>query len=352
MASTRRIRFGIKSLLLATAALCFLLALVAQPMVEVRRQQQLIDELIARGFKTSSRGTIMRERSLGRIVLGLFSTSYDRDQLYGLDVSGTKFTDDDLAALTQVHHVNELNLAGTQITNAGIRHLQSMEYLTKLDVSDTRLTDEGVKGLSSLENLSSLRAMGTEITYEALEALDEALPHAHFCEERAIEELKAAGIQVVDHRRISEGDDPWNWIIDSGNEAVMVIVGMNQKLTLTPDHVLRLNYLQSLRDMTFHTVTLAPGGLQGLQQLEELKKLEFWFVNLTDKDIEALARQTQLESLMIYEADSITDECLKRLAALKKLRKLRIAACNQITHEAIAALTDELPECDIMFSQY
>jgi hypothetical protein len=363
MAGIRRIRFGIRSLLLATAALCILLALIAQPMVEARRQQQLIDNLTSRGVKISTLGTIMREPSLGRFVLGMFSTAYDRYQLYGLDVSGTKFTDDDLATLAQVRHIKELNLAGTPITDAAIRHLQSMDYLSKLDVSRTRLTNEGVNGLSSLVNLSSLRVLGTEITYDALEALDDALPHAHFCEERAIEELKAAGIQVVDFPRLSEGSDRWNWIIKSGNEAVMVIVGMmsaeerrllrhDRKRTLTPHHVLRLNYLQSLREMTFHTVTLAPGGLEDLQPLKKLKKLEFWFVNLTDKDIEALGRQTQLESLTIQEAELITDECLKHLAALTNLQELHIKGCNHITAEAIADLADELPDCNIVFSPY
>jgi hypothetical protein len=352
MAGIRRIRFGIKSLLLATAGLCILLALIAQPMMEARRQLQLIKDLTARGFKISSRGTIMRERSLGRIVLGVFSSSYDRYHLYGLDVSGTRLTDDDLAALTQVRHIKELNLAGTQITDAAVRHLQSMEYLTKLDVSGTQLTNEGVKGLSSLVNLSSLRVVDTEINYDALEALYEALPHAHFCEERAIEELTAAGIQVVAFPRISEGSDRWNWIIHSGNEAVEVVVGMNRKLTFTPDNVLHLNYLQSLREMTFHTVTLAPGGLQGLQPLKKLKELAFWFVNLTDKDVEALGRQTQLESLTIQEAELITDKCLKHLAKLTNLQKLHIEGCDHITRAAIADLANALPECNIVFSPY
>lgn len=352
MAGTWRIRFGLKSLLLAIAALCVLLALIAQPMVEARRQRQLIDELIACGVKISSRGTVMREPSLGRFVLGMFSSAYDRYQLYGLDVSKAKFTDHDLATLARLRHIKELNLTGTPITDAAIPHLQSMYYLSKLDISSTRLTDEGAMGLSSLVNLSSLRVMHTEITYDALETLDEKLPHAHFCEERAIEELKAAGIQVVDQPRISEGDDLWNWIIKSGNEAVMVVVGMNQKPTLRPDVVLHLNYLQSLREMTFHTVTLGPPGLQGLQPLKSLKELAIWYVNLTDKDVEALSRQTQLESLTIREAELITDDCLKQLSELTNLRKLDIKGCGHITPEAIAELTDKLPNCNIVFSRY
>lgn len=349
-----RFRFGLKALLVAVALLCWVLALVSQPIVEEMRQRQLLREATALGARTTDNlATILRDPSLGRYLLSLFSTSYDRTTLVGLDFSGTKVKDADLALLPKIRYVKELNLSNTQITDAGLAHLAKLEYLTKLDLSGTKVTDQGMTHLGGLDILASLRVAGTSVSHAALEPLDVKLPYAHFREEKAVEELKAAGIQVVGSVRHFEGDMARGcWMIHGGTEAVHIIVGMNRKLTVTRQDVENLSYLPSVYEVTFHTVTLGPQGLAGWQPLEKLRTLEFWFINLSDNDLATIGRQTQLETLAIYDADAITDTGLQQLKSLGKLKKLRISSCGGVSQEAVSALEQALPECRVEFSTY
>jgi len=348
---TLRFRYGMKSLFVAMTVMCALLALVAQPIVDARRQRQLLNHVAVLGGRVSFLATMPREASFPRGLLALANASYARDRLYGLDFSGTKLGDDDLQTIATIRHVAELNLGHTLVTDAGLRQLSDMEYLRRLDLGGTQVTDQGVAHLRPLNNLASLRVVGTPVTYAALDALDAELPYAHFCEEKAIEELVAAGIQVVDSpRHVEVGQSAGVGLIRAGNEAVYVVVGMNRPITLSRQDVVGLSQLQSLREMTFHTVKLGPDGLADLRPLARLDELSFWITNVSDRDLATLALQTQLKKLTIYDADSITDKGLSRLNALNNLEDMRISNCGGITAAAVVALQADLPNCRIDYS--
>lgn len=253
-------------------------------------------------------------------------------------------SDEELARILSIEHVRELNLSGTKITDAAIRLLNLCKFLERLDLSATAVTDKGVSQLSGQRNLASLRVFGSQVSYDALERLDAALPYAHFCEERAIEEAKAAGIQVVDIPRLHQSPNGFH-VVQSGGEAVSVIVGMNRRLSLTAQDVSHLGYLQSLQDLTFHTVTLAPDSLNTLPPLAKLKLLAIHSVNLTDDDLKSLAKQTQLESLTIHGCPGVTDAGIAELKTLVNLKELSIGSCPGVTKEGAASLGEELPNC-------
>ena len=322
----RRLRFGMRSLLAIVTLACIILALVAHPMAEARRQQELVSQVAALGGRISVLGSIPREPSPGKFILAHFDSSYGRYPLYRLDFSGAKVTDYDLALLSRIDHIKELSLSGAQISDSGLRHLRNLKFLTKLDLGATNVTDRGLTNLKDLEVLASLNVMGTSVTYDALQFLDAALPYAHFCEERAIDELKAAGIQVTDPKRFVEGESSRGCgVVEAGRVASVVVVGMNPPISLTARDIINLGHLQSLPQMTFHSATLGPEGLTALRRLNELKRLCFWYVNLSDKDLDVLARQTQLESLTIH-------------------------GCDEISEAALAALREQLPNCEIEWS--
>ena len=340
-----RIRFGVRSLLAAMTIACVLLALLAQPIIEARRQQSLLDQAASFGAKISRIGAVGRELSPGRFLLAFFDSSYVHTPLYKLDFSGTALTDDELLQVLSIEHVRELNLSGTKITDAAIPLLDQCQFLERLDLSATAVTDIGVSQLSGQRNLASLRVFGSQVSYNALRRLDAALPYAHFCEERAIEEAKAAGIQVVDIPRFHESPNGFH-VVQSGGKAVSVIVGMNRRLSLTAQDVSHLGYLQSLQDMRFHTVTLAPNSLSTLPPLPKLEQLTIHSVNLTDDDLKSLAKQTQLQSLGIHGCPDVTDAGIVELKALINLKELSIGSCPKVTREVVALLAEELPNCE------
>jgi internalin A len=343
----RRFRFSMKLLFVAVTLLCVLFASIAKPLIESRRQQGLLNRVTAIGGRVSNLGTVVRTLTLGRFILSFFSPSFDRYPLYGFDFSGTKLSDDDLDWVTQVQYVKELNLSGTQVSDAGLRRLRNSEFLTKLDLRNTRVTDQALPDLLTMDILASLSVGGTPMSYKALEQLDAKLMYAHFCEERAIDELKAAGIQVVDPARAVKGENSRGcWIVQAGREAYSVIVGMGRPITLTTPDVVNLGYLQSLRKMTFHTAKLGPTGLDSLPPLSMLKELHIFYVNLTDRDLATIAKQTQLESLAINGCDGVTDEGLAHLKALGNLKALQISG-KGISKKAITELGKQLPNCTI-----
>lgn len=346
-----RIRFGVRSLLTATTIACVLLALLAQPIIEARRQQSLLDQATSFGARIARIGSVSREQSLGRFLLAFFDSSYGHAPLYKLDFSGTELCDDELAQVLSIEHVRELDLSGTKITDAALRHLDQWDFLERLDLSATAVTDEGVLQLSDRRNLASLRVFGSQVGYGALERLDATLPYAHFSEEKAIEEAKAAGIQVVDFPRFHESPNGFH-VVRSGGEAISAIAGMNRRLSLTAQDVLHLGYLQSLRDLTFHSVTLAPDGLNTLRPLANLKQVSIYYVNLSDNDLNALAKQTQLESLTIQGCPDITDAGLAQLKTLINLKELSIGTCQRVTKEGVASLAGELPDCECENSEW
>ena len=336
-----RFRFGMKSLFVATTMLCILLAMIAKPIMERRSQQALLDRVVAVGGKLSNRSFIQREFSPGRFLLSIADSSYNLTFLYGVDLNGAKVSDADLDWIVRLRYIKELKLANTQVTDAGVDQLRSLEYLSSLDLGGTRVTDRGVAALSNLRDLSSLRVINTAVTDEALAKLDATLPYAHFCEERAIEKLKAAGIQVVAFPRHVEGDmSRGNFVIRAGDEAIDADV---MTTILSSDNVRQLSHLQSLRKLHFRSVTMWPHGLTGLRPLAKMTSFEIYSTALTDKDLEAISRQTQLEKLTFYDCAGMTDEGLLHLRSLKNLKELVVDGCKGTTPAGKAALKSELP---------
>jgi hypothetical protein len=351
VSNKRRLQFGMKSLLAAMSLVCVLMAVLAGPLIEERRQQRLLAEVGTLGGKVSVVGSVMRDASLGRLVLGAVHSSYYSTRMYRISFAGAKLADGDLELLTRIQFVTELDLSDTLVTNDGLSHLNKLLYLRAIDLSGTAVTDKGMQSLANLERLRSVRVVGTSVTYPALENLSAKLPDAYFCEENAIEALRLAGVQVVTFPRFIEADDTIDTVRLS-DEAREVIVGMNRALSLADRDVEHLSQLQSITQLTFHTVTLDASGLNSLEQLSKLKQLGIYMTNLTDADLDCLRRQTQLEELIIYGCKHLTNEGVHRLNSLTNLKKLSIRGCPAVTEEAVLKLCEQLPNCKCEFSKY
>ena len=349
--SKRRVQFGMKSLLAATSLACILMAMLAGPLMEARRHERLLAEVRDLGGKVSVAGTVLRRASLGRLVLGAFDSSYSFTHMYRINFAGTAVADKDLELLTRIQHIAELDLSDTQVTDDGMMYLNELPLLRALDLSGTAVTDQGIQDLANLEGLRSLRVVGTSVTYPTLAKLSTKSRDTHFCEENAIEALKAAGVQVLTLPRFIETDGTHDTLRLS-DEAKEVIVGMNRALSLTDQEVEHLSQLQGISQLTFHTVRLDASGLTSLEQLPNLKQLGIYMTKLTDADLESLRRQAQLEELTIYGCKEITDHGVEQLDSLRNLKKLSIKGCAGVTEEAVLKLCELLPSCQCEFSKY
>lgn len=336
-------------------AICLLFSLMAQPIVEARKQRRLVHQLEKLGAKLSSRGTVMRDPSVGRAIMGNFGNEYDRDGLYIVDFSGSKVRDDDLAALTELRHLYHLNLSNTNITDQAMETIAACPHLLELDLSHTQVTDIGIVKLKSLQYLAWLNTEDTDVTYPALGELDDLLPWASFAEQRAIAEVQAYGAQAHSNRRYLEGVHYLDLTVVQGGEELSggdLLLGMNRKLDLSRADIVHLAHLNSIRYLNLHDIRIEPGSFVDVPMLPKLQEVTIWHTDISDADLQHLARQTQVEKLIIGNSKTVTDVGISELTNLQKLKLLKIYDCPLVTPEAVDTLRKQLPECKIQYTNY
>lgn len=343
-----RFRFGLRTLLVAMTAICLLFSLMAQPIVEARKQRRLVHQLEKLGAKLSSRGTVMREPSVGRAILGNFGNEYDRDGLYIVDLSGSTVRDNDLATLTELRYLYHLNLSNTNITDQAMETIAACPHLVELDLSHTQVTDVGIAKLKSLRSLAWLRTEGTAVTYPKLCELDRQLSWANSAEQRAIAEVQAYGAQAHGTRRYFEDVNYLDLMIIQGGEELSggdLLLGMNRKLDLSRADIVHLAHLNSIRSLNLHDIRIEPGSFVDVPMLPKLQEVTIWHTDISDADLQHLARQTQVEEFTLGNSKTVTDVGIFELTNLQKLKLLKIYDCPLVTPEAVDTLRKQLPEC-------
>ena len=334
---------------------CLLIGIVAQPLFKARRHRQLLAQLEKLGADISSEGTLFRDFTVGQAILGFFSNEYNRDYLYKIDFSGTSIVDEDLELLQDLPYLYHLNLSGTKVTDAGLDSIVACPSLYELDLSDTQVTNAGALKLKSLQSLAWLNTMGTAINYDALSELDDQLPWANSAEQRAIAEIKAYGGQAHGDRRFLETSDcpgpeyPGLFTPRGGEELSGgdLILGMNRKLKLGRAEISHLAHLDSLKNLNIFDVVIVPDSFEDIPALPGLTTIEIWYTNVTDADLEDLAKQTQVSYFELQSNKQVTDAGVSELAKLINLKKLIICGCPKVTNKSIDYLRQQLPDCEI-----
>jgi hypothetical protein len=100
------------------------------------------------------------------------------DQVFALNLAGTKVTDNGLAALAKLPHLRVLHLEKTAVTDAGLAHLKGLNSLEYLNLYGTQVTDAGLSQLEGLKNLKSLYLWQSKVTDDGADKLRKALPTA------------------------------------------------------------------------------------------------------------------------------------------------------------------------------
>ena len=90
--------------------------------------------------------------------------------------SAIKPGDHDLALLSELVTLDNLNLSGAPITDAGLEYLAHLNSLRQLDLSNTAVGDEGLRHLEMLPRLRYLTLTGTRVTGEGVKRLQQAAP--------------------------------------------------------------------------------------------------------------------------------------------------------------------------------
>lgn len=112
------------------------------------------------------------------------------DDLYGIDLSATLVTDDQLRHLAGLTGLRNLLLNGTAITGEGLWHLRPLVNLELINLSDTAANDAALDHLQAMIFLKRLFLANTKITKAGLAKIA-ALP--------ALESLNLFGTRIDDN---------------------------------------------------------------------------------------------------------------------------------------------------------
>lgn len=121
--------------------------------------------------------------------LGARITLDDRQRVIVVNLGERKVTDDDLALLRGLPHLQELDLTRTRITGAGLANLKDLKTLRKLYLTDTKVDDAGLAPLKDLKNLELVGLSGTSISDAAFD---------HLRDLAALKQLFCLGTKVTD----------------------------------------------------------------------------------------------------------------------------------------------------------
>ncbi len=97
-------------------------------------------------------------------------------QVWDLNLGGSKVTDAGLAPVAQLTNLRRLRLEKTAVTDAGLAHLKGLANLEYLNLYGTPVTDAGLANLEGLKNLKNLYLWQSQVTDAGVAKLKAALP--------------------------------------------------------------------------------------------------------------------------------------------------------------------------------
>lgn len=101
------------------------------------------------------------------------------NSIHSVDLSASKVRDWELANLTKLTDLRELDLSGTGVTSQAIGYIVALSSLEKLWLDETEIDDACVSNLTQFTALKKLSLKNTKVTPEAIAKLKDALGDCH-----------------------------------------------------------------------------------------------------------------------------------------------------------------------------
>ncbi len=123
------------------------------------------------------------------------------DQIYSLNLAGSKVSNDGMAVLANLKNLRRLHLENSSVSDAGLSHVASLTGVQFLNLYGTTITDAGIAHLGGWKHLQKLYLWQSKISYEAAMALKKNIPglavslgydHPVIAGKRLAKELKQA----------------------------------------------------------------------------------------------------------------------------------------------------------------
>jgi len=254
------------------------------------------------------------------------------DALYALDLSGTRFGDDDLTCLRGLRGLRELDLSWmSRLTDAGLEHIGTLTRLRVLNLANNyeRITGKGLVYLAGLSDL------------EELVLSDSHVENATIANLRAFKKLRRLNLSEA---CVSDVAMPHIGALRSLHE-----LDLEMLIRLTDVGLGPLTALVHLRYLILSHTRISDAGLEAIGRLRSLRTLILSNTNISDAGIAHLRSLTKLECLSLQRTH-VSDDGLLHLAALTSLRSLKLGG-TRVTASGAETLKASLPSCYVTLEE-
>ncbi|MCA9100410.1 MAG: hypothetical protein KDA63_04615 [Planctomycetales bacterium] len=319
LVSQRRLRFGIRGILVLTALAAVLFAALGQRWYEVQSRRTALAAIEATGAEVKMQCWVTRDAwqppgwlvsSVGvgffadRWSLQISGTNIDNEALAKCDLNGyssisinaSNFNDDGAAALDGLTELASLSLNDVAMTDKGLAHLTT--FRNQADISG-----EGLKHLAGLDRLHSVHLIRTRVTGEGL-------------------------MYLRDANRLTT-----LWLTNS---------------MITREGAAGIASLESLRELNLSGSYIGEAEVPYLVSLKNLRTLNLDGTDVTDQSMPHLAQLPYLEHLALGQT-LVSDAGLVHLEELRKLKTVSLNDTN-VTPEGVTQLQQALPACKVSFT--
>ena len=214
--------------------------------------------------------------------IAILSKMKSLEHLY---IDNTDKMDEIVGKVTNLSRIRKLTI-GIGLTDKGLMKLKNMDSLQVLIIGPSRITGKGIAALADLTSLQTLRLNQISLSSE-----DEWASFG-----------KLSSLQSLTLRAL--------------------------RSTVTDSYIAHLTGLQYLRELSIDAIVKTEEGAA-------------YFMDVTDKSLEHIAKLHKLESLELRGA-KITDKGLKYLEGLRSLKWINLLGSN-VTEEALQQLKKKLP---------
>jgi uncharacterized protein (TIGR02996 family) len=253
---------------------------------------------------------------------------FERGDVEYLDFSGTRLTDDDLAALAVLPRLRRLTLADTAVSDAGCASLARLPSLERLDLRRTAVTDRGLARLASAPRLVALVVEGASVTPAGADA----------AKLRQVDRL----LQLAPSARREAALAALAILVDESPVDHLGRLDLRECAATDAD----LAYVRSVPEITELYLNDLPITSAGLERLAGAPHLTL--LDVSDTGLADLTPLASLPALVELRAENLPlgEHSVSQLAPLRHLRRLVVT--GSVWPEHVESLTTALPDTEIV----
>lgn len=345
-------RYGLRTLLIATTVLGIALGWVGNVLVHVRSQRKAVAKISELGGKCayenllSDRDSELWVKFLRRVVdddtfAHVVAVSFEFDE-------HSEVSDNDLAAIASFPRLQSVDLCGSRLTDNGLRHLESLSQLKRLTLYETRITAIGLSASRIADRLDTLSVGGSTVNDASLEEIGRLANLRYLAVHRAPEFTDAGMAHVANLGQLETLEIYKTSVTDQGLVHLHSLPHLSEltlnSCAISDSGVRQLTGLSALKRLSIQDTSVSDQGLAEISKLHGIEDLNLWSTSITDLGIPQLAKLPRLRRLNVFST-AVTDVGIRELRSLSTLEWL--SSGPNVTFDGAKEFRRSVPKCRV-----